>query len=238
MVKTKGFYYFGTDPDTPHIGDVRVKLEFVRDGPVTVLALQAEDSKHEGSSTFRPYRQVSRGFCGSVSDEELRQRLLVASQKSSADLYAEDKCDSGIFCCLCACCNLVAFCFASLVPPQIYSAFPGKLSRQEAFDKVKAQATATTWVFRLVGWVLLYIGTYMLFQPLLVILDIIPFLGPYISDGFSWVVSLVVLLFTAMLATCVIAVAYLRFRPLFGFSILAVVVVAAGAIAQLSKSVH
>lgn len=237
LVKLKGYYYCGSNPDIPQVGDVRVKLEFVRDGPATVLALQAEHPKYLGSSTFLPYRMVSRGICGGISDEELRKRLLVQGQKSSSELYDEDKCDSGIFCCLCACCNLVSLCFANLAPPQIFAAFPGQLSKQQAFEHVKSMGMAMKWGFRLLGWLLLYIGTYMLFKPLLVLLDIIPFLGPYISGGVSWVVGLVVFFFTAILATFVVSVAYLRFHPLTGFCYLAVAVAAASAIAILSDTV-
>jgi len=232
--KIKDYYYCGSNPDSPQVGDVRVKLGFVRDGPATVLALQAEDPKHQGSSTFLPYRMVSRGLCGGVSGEELGQRLVVQGRKDGHELYDEDKCDSGILCCLCACCNLVSCCFANLAPPQIFAAFPGKVSKEQAFENVKGVGMAMKWGFRLLGWLLLYAGTYMLFQPLLVVLDIIPFLGPYISEGVSWVVGLVVFLFTAILAMLVVSVAYLRFHPLMGFLYLAVAVAAVGAITILS----
>jgi len=235
--KLQDYYYCGSNPDSPQVGDVRVKLEFVRDGPATVLALQAEDPNHQGSSTFLPYRVVSRGLCGGISGEELGQRLVVEGRKDGQQLYDEDKCDSGIFCCLCACCNLVAVCFANLAPPQIFAAFPGKVSKEQAFENVKGVGMAMKWGFRLLGWLLLYSGTYMLFQPLLVVLDIIPFLGPYISGGVSWVVGLVVFLFTAILAMLVVSVAYLRFHPLTGFCYLAVVVAAVGAITILSGTV-
>ncbi|CAE7199471.1 unnamed protein product [Symbiodinium natans] len=77
------------------------------------------------------------------------------------------------------------------------------------------------WGLRLLSWLLLYAGTYALFQPLLVVLDIIPFLGPYISSGAGWVVGLAVFLVTAMLATLVISIAFLLYHPLVGLTYLA-----------------
>lgn len=230
------FYCAENGHKTPKIGDVRVSFNYVLDGPATVLALQADDKDHPGSATFLPYRSVARGICGSVGDEELRKRLVTQGKKSGMELYDDDKCDFGPFYCLCLCCNLVACCFANVVPPQIFAAFPGRRSKYDAFGFVKTQSMAMKWGFRILGWLLLYIGTYMLFDPLLVILDIVPFLGPYISGGVSVVVCMVVLLFTAIEASFLVAVAYLRFHPLQGALYLAGLVAIVGATIALART--
>ena len=54
-----------------------------------------------------------------------------------------------------------------------------------------------------------------------VVLDILPFLGPYISSGAGWVIGLLVFLVTAVLATLVISVAFLRYHPLVGLTYMA-----------------
>ncbi|CAE7946396.1 amy [Symbiodinium sp. KB8] len=47
------------------------------------------------------------------------------------------------------------------------------------------------------------------------------FVGPYISSGAGWVIGLVVFLATAILATLVISVAFLRYYLLFGLTYVA-----------------
>jgi len=200
------------------IGDVRVKFEYVPDGPVTALALQGEGTS---SGSFLPYRLVWRGLCG-VDKEQLQKRLLAEGQKDGMQLYEDDKCDFGPFACLCCCCNCITMCFANFAPPQIYNAFHGRLSVAEAFSRVAAVGQVMKWGFRLLGWLLLYMGTYALFDPLFVVLDIVPFLGPYISDGLSWVVGAVVLLMTLVISACVVSMAYMIYHPVVGLAYLTV----------------
>ncbi|CAE7194281.1 ATG18A [Symbiodinium sp. KB8] len=206
---------------SPTVGSVRVCLEYVTDGPVSIVALQSEDDKHPRAASFLPYRLVSRGLCCGLRDEALQNALLTQGRKNSQELYEEEAWTSGPFACLCCCCNLIARLFAALAPPQIFAAYPGHSTVAEVFDKLTTSGLMVKWGVRLLSWVLLYAGTYALFQPLLVVLDILPFLGPYISSGAGWVIGLVVFLATAILATLVISVAFLRYHPLVGLTYVA-----------------
>ncbi|CAE7934800.1 Tmem43, partial [Symbiodinium necroappetens] len=206
---------------SPTVGSVRVCLEYVTDGPVSIVALQSEDDKHPRAASFLPYRLVSRGLCCGLRDEALQSALLTQGRKNSQELYEEEAWTSGPFACLCCCCNLIARLFAALAPPQIFAAYPGHSTVAEVFDKLTTSGLMVKWGVRLLSWVLLYAGTYALFQPLLVVLDILPFLGPYISSGAGWVIGLVVFLATAILATLVISVAFLRYHPLVGLTYVA-----------------
>merc|ERR1712113_482700 len=49
---------------------------------------------------------------------------------------------------------------------------------------------------RLAGWLALWIGFSMLFKPLEVLLDIIPFLGPYLGTGLSYLIYFFTFLLT------------------------------------------
>jgi len=226
-----GYFYCGANPGNPEIGDMQTRLEYVLDGPGTIMALQARDKIHGGCATFLPYRCVSRGICG-ISEDELCERLLNEGRKGYQEL-ADD--DMWICSCLCCCCNLVSWSFAHLAPPEVFHLFPAQLSREQVIDRLERQGWVTNWISRCLGWLLLYVGTYMFFQPLLVVLDIIPFLGPYISDGFSLVLSAIVLLITILLAILVVSVAYLRYRPVLGICSVAGVAAIVAALAFASK---
>merc|ERR1719433_239889 len=63
----------------PEIGDCRVRVEYVADGPATILALQMRDGRHGGDHTFGPYRSVPRGCCGGLPDTELKRLRLAAA---------------------------------------------------------------------------------------------------------------------------------------------------------------
>jgi len=214
------YYYFPPLQGSSQVGDMRVRFEYVLDGPATLLALQADDQKHEaGSATFLPFRLVSRGCCGNIDDDMLRERLVQEGEKSADDLYQDSKTDC---CCFSVCCNLVQCCFAYLSPPQIFRAWSGNFSKAQCFDDLGLSLMLHKWGFRIVGWLLLFLGVYCLFEPIFVALDIIPFLGKYISGGAQFVVGFTCLIVTAALATIVAGLAYLRFHPVFGLLILSV----------------
>eukprot|EP00929_Paragymnodinium_shiwhaense_P040970 TRINITY_DN21310_c0_g1_i2.p1 TRINITY_DN21310_c0_g1~~TRINITY_DN21310_c0_g1_i2.p1 ORF type:complete len:475 (-),score=69.73 TRINITY_DN21310_c0_g1_i2:454-1878(-) len=74
------FFYLRKKPGETSVGDMRVSIEYVPDGPATIMALQigagAEEENREG---FLPYRLIRRGWFG-VSDEE-RKDLLIKQGK-------------------------------------------------------------------------------------------------------------------------------------------------------------
>jgi len=241
--KSGDYFYCPPREGSPSIGDFRVKLQYIPDSPASILALQTKDKTHEGGRTFAPYRMVPRGFCGGLSDGELKKRRIDQSKKDGDDLYEEEKCwDFGPFACLCCCCNLVTFCFthmstssdtigsssgsfssASLsLTPEIYSAWTGKRSLKECFASVKTASVSTKWCIRLAGWILLWIGFNSLFDPLEVVLDIFPFIGPYVGTAFSAIMGFFTFLLTIALATLIVSLAYLIYHPLVGVAYLAV----------------
>eukprot|EP00931_Biecheleriopsis_adriatica_P048214 TRINITY_DN2785_c0_g1_i5.p1 TRINITY_DN2785_c0_g1~~TRINITY_DN2785_c0_g1_i5.p1 ORF type:complete len:555 (-),score=109.08 TRINITY_DN2785_c0_g1_i5:44-1708(-) len=225
------FYCPAKKQGSPNIGDFRVKLQYIPDTPASILALQIKDKTHEGGHTFAPYRMVPRGLCGGMRESDLKKRRIDQSKKDGDDLYEEEKCwDFGPFACLCCCCNLVTYCFTHLstssaglsLTPEIYSAWTGKLSIKECFASVQNESVVKKWFIRLLGWALLWIGFNSLFDPLEVVLDIFPFIGPYAGTAFSAVMGFFTFLLTVALATFIVSLAYLIYHPLIGFVYLAV----------------
>lgn len=246
------FFYCPGRRSEPNIGDFRVQLTYAPDGPASILALQMQDKAHDGGHTFGPYRAVPRGLCGGITDDELKTRLLDQAKKDGDELYEEQRClDFGPFACMCCCCNLVTYAFTHLptsafggamsLTPEICSGWAGSISKKECLASVKMAASTTKWVIRLVGWILLWVGFNALFRPFEVLLDIIPFLGPYLGSGFATMVSFISFLLTLVLAFFIVSVAYLIYHPIIGMVYLLVttgVVVSMGYATKMIEAKH
>ena len=82
----------------------------------------------------------------------------------------------------------------------------------------QSENTILTWLLRLAGLVIMWIGLSLIFKPLSVLADVIPFLGSIVGAG-----GALVSLLLAMVGTFVtIAIAWLAVRPLLGGSLLLV----------------
>jgi predicted Kef-type K+ transport protein len=77
-----------------------------------------------------------------------------------------------------------------------------------------------TWILRLVGAVLMFVGFSMLFRPLSVIADVLPIAGTIVGAG----TGLIAFLLTVVLSFSVIAVAWIFYRPLIGIPLILVAV--------------
>ncbi|GAB5354899.1 hypothetical protein AAMO2058_000159100 [Amorphochlora amoebiformis] len=74
-------------------------------------------------------------------------------------------------------------------------------------------------ILRLVGWLMMVFGLYMVFEPLLTILDIIPIIGPIVRIS----VFLLVLIVTTVLSALIIAVAWISSRPMVALAAIVVI---------------
>jgi tetratricopeptide (TPR) repeat protein len=88
-----------------------------------------------------------------------------------------------------------------------------------------------TWIFRLGGFILMLIGVAMILRPLSVLADVIPFLGNIVGAG----TGILSFLIAAPFAFLTVAVAWLRYRPVIGISLLILAAVATGLIFIVSK---
>lgn len=94
----------------------------------------------------------------------------------------------------------------------------GLLSAEEMFAQAQASNRMITWLIRLGGFVLMGIGFGMLFRPLSVVADVVPFIGNIIGAGTGFVGFLI----AAILSLITIAVAWLVYRPVLGIGLLVV----------------
>jgi hypothetical protein len=100
----------------------------------------------------------------------------------------------------------------------IYQLEPGQVSAADMFAHEEQENTMLTWTLRLVGFLLMTIGLYLVFRPVSTVADVVPFFGNLLSAGagvFAAVIALVLSLIT-------IAIGWLYYRPLLGIGLLGV----------------
>lgn len=226
-LSSDGKYYFrrgGKVSNEPEIGDCRVTFQYVPECEATIMALQDDNSsqcKEEdlGKEHFLPYRLIDRGLCGSISENQKQQSLVKKGRMSKGDLAANETCGSGPLYMCCLPCNLVAMCCGGALTPEIYHLWEGAdLSKDECFTNIKFSNTATTWLLRFLGWVMMFAGLYSVFSPVITLLSVIPFLktlGSYAIWGFCFIVTLVI-------SFAIMGLAYLIYHPLVGVMYLTV----------------
>jgi len=193
-------YATGTENE-PAIGDMRVQFDAIKDGATTIMALQTEGAVEE-SDTFLPYRLVPRGFCcWGVTEKELKRKLQEEARKSGDELAEQDACECGPLALCCCCCviigNLVNRAFASM-PAQIFHMFDGDKTPGQCMSIIKSQSKTITWILRGVSWLMMYIGTCLLFGPILVIPDLIPHLGRCVSSALGFIDGVLAFIFTLL----------------------------------------
>jgi hypothetical protein len=104
----------------------------------------------------------------------------------------------------------------------------GALSAAEMFAAAHRENTVLTWVLRLVGFFLMFLGLTMIFRPIAVVGDVIPLIGTLLGAGIGVFAGLT----ASVLSLATIAFAWIFFRPLLGIALLAL---AAGALALLVR---
>ena len=92
----------------------------------------------------------------------------------------------------------------------------GSVSAKEMFAAAQTENTILTWVLRLVGFVLMLIGVSLVFNPIQVMADIIPFIGDIIGMGLGFLAFAI----AAPSALFVIAIAWIVYRPILGIILL------------------
>lgn len=98
---------------------------------------------------------------------------------------------------------------------------PGTLTSEAMFEKAIQENANLTWILRLVGVVVMVIGFAMIFSPLAVLADVVPFLGNLVGMG-TFLISMVLGLSLSCLA---IAIGWVFYRPYIGLPLLAVAIV-------------
>ena len=97
---------------------------------------------------------------------------------------------------------------------------PGDVPAQQMFEDAISTNTFVTWLIRLGGFILIWIGFGLLFAPLSVLADVVPLFGDLVGAA----TGLIAFLLALAVALTVIALAWLFFRPLLGITLLVLAV--------------
>lgn len=235
-----GLYYLPPKRDSPELGDIRVTFDYVPPGSASVLALQCEESpgwlagftmpsqeeiraammsggpiptaqpRTSGKDTFIPYRLFPRRWCG-MSDDDKQRAALKEGNRNVIEFMPEEV-YTGPFACCCCACNLVGMYFA-LSPPQVFHVAEGSFSEKQFFDKLKAEANPFKNCCRVCGWLPMLIAFHALFCKLPNLMDLIPFLGPFIFTFGNYWLWMACFLATLVVWLSFVCLAYLPHRP-------------------------
>ncbi len=96
----------------------------------------------------------------------------------------------------------------------------GKKSAAEMFASALKANETMTWILRLVGFLAMAIGLYLVFRPLVMVAAVLPFLGDLLGIGVGFFAVVVAL----PLSLITIGIAWLVYRPLLGIGILVLAV--------------
>jgi hypothetical protein len=91
-------------------------------------------------------------------------------------------------------------------------------SAADMFAQAQSENRILTWILRLVGVIAMFAGFMLILSPLVVVADVVPFIGNVLQAG----AGIVSLLLTAIIAPVVIAIAWFWYRPLVSVIVLAV----------------
>ena len=100
----------------------------------------------------------------------------------------------------------------------------GKVSMVKMFEDAKSSNNIMAWVLRVIGILVVVAGIRAVFGPLSVLADVIPILGTIVGAGVGFVAWVLGLAWSCI----VIAVAWVRFRPIVAGCLLAAAVVLVG----------
>ena len=102
----------------------------------------------------------------------------------------------------------------------------GVHSAESMFQQAEESNKLMVWILRLVGFLMMAIGLYMIFSPVVVVADVVPFIGSILSYGIGAFAGV----FAAFFSLITIAIAWLFYRPLIAIPM---IVIAVGAVVGL-----
>lgn len=96
----------------------------------------------------------------------------------------------------------------------------GVHSKEAMFAAAKSENNMLTWLLRGAGFLMMLIGLVMIFSPLKVLADVVPFVGRMVGGG----MGLIAFLLSAIGSSLTISLAWLWYRPLLGGGLLIITV--------------
>ena len=122
--------------------------------------------------------------------------------------------------------------YATRAGDRLFRLEQGRVPAAAMIQAAQDENRILTWVLRLVGIIVIFIGFALILNPLKVLADVIPPLGAIVGFGTALIAAVLTLIF----APAIIALAWLVYRPLVGIAILAVGLALAYGVTRLRKT--
>merc|ERR1712060_6797 len=138
----------------------------------------------------------------------------------TTDADQDSTCGSPIFCYVCMFVNCL---MNTMFEEVVDVAVDGKLMPEQYFKDQEALLSTASSIIRPLGIFFHILGWYMLFSPIISLLNMIPLVGFLLSGIVALAAAIFALIVGLTLTTLTIAIAWLFFRPMIGVPLLAVV---------------
>jgi len=172
----------------PQVGDMRISYQVIKEGPVSIAGVQTEN-------TFRRFLMQRDGTAR--GHDQINMYELVADEEPPPEPTG------------CVCTDVILRYVGMAFPHSILLVNAGIVDKETMFSAATAKLAKTQHVMRFIGFVLMWLGLYLILKPIADILSFIPFVSN-ILKSFFWVVSLLV---TLVLSSITIALAWVWFHP-------------------------
>ena len=101
----------------------------------------------------------------------------------------------------------------------IHKIMHGVHTREAVIQRLVTEAKIMLWIFRVVGFVVMFVGLLILTKPLSMVANWIPIIGDFLQSG----IALIAFLIAAILSLLTIVVAWIAHRPVVGITLLVVI---------------
>ena len=185
-----------------HVGQYRIKFHYCPCSNATIMAQQVQDNEEQ--YTFRKWNPQKKNV----------------PYGQSTDGEADSTCGNPILCWICLLVNCI---FNAMFEEVVDVARDGKLPQDAYFEEQKSLLGGSATCFRWLGIILCIVGHYMLFQPIISLLGMIPFVGWLLSGIVAVAAAIFAFVVGLTLSVLTIAIAWVFFRPLIGIPLLILV---------------
>jgi len=223
------------------VGDVRVKYEYIDAQLISITAQQAGDRfqpLHSNSDSACPgFSECmpggGQGNFAPVSQEENSDGLTGSSDFEDAPGIMDDlgrgvgavvKADFAKLCkqwtCCCVGCGLGLSFMEGAAPVEVFAVREGDHTPEENLKVVEGESGMMLHALRLFGFLLMWSGLKMMFDPLMALFRFIPFVG----GAFAALLGFLTFFCACFASIFIIAIAWVMYRPLIGILILGVTI--------------
>ena len=111
----------------------------------------------------------------------------------------------------------------------------GRYSAEELFSEAQSDNEGITWIWRFVGFSMMFIGVSLVFQPIATFVDVIPFIGDCMGRALSnCICPLVAFIITVPLSLFTISLSWIAYRPMFAGTIGALIAIIVAVIVTIT----